>query len=68
MRAAEIKVGGVYRAAVSERLVDVRVLQIVERYDSWSRSVRTRYEVLNLRTGRRIVFKSAQRFRREVTA
>ena len=68
MKAKEIEVGGVYRAAVSNRIVDVRVDRVREQWDTFSRSVRTRYEVTNLRTGRKLVFRSAQKFRsRSVT-
>jgi hypothetical protein len=66
MKQAEIQVGGVYRAVVSERLVDVRVDAIREQWDTFSRSLRTRYEVTNLRTGRKLRFRSAQKFRRPV--
>jgi len=63
MRKGDVTVGGVYRSTVSGRAVSVRVDRVTDRWDPLSRTVRTRYEVTNLRTGRRLTFRSAQRLR-----
>lgn len=57
MKQNEIEKGGVYRAKVSERIVDVRVDEIAPG---------PRYAVTNLKTGRRLTFRSAQKFRSRV--
>lgn len=62
MKAAEIKVGHVYTAKVSGKLTKVRVDTI---RDAWQGYRGKYYDVTNLTTGRRITFRSAQRFRRE---
>jgi hypothetical protein len=56
MKKADVKVGGLYRAKVNDRLTTVRV-------DSLSNS--GGYNVTNLTTGKRIFFRSAMRFREE---
>jgi hypothetical protein len=70
----EIKVGGVYVAKVSGRLVSVRVDRIREASSSGSITDRrgrvkpliTVFDVTNLLTGRMTTFRSAARFREEV--
>lgn len=71
MKAHEIKTGGYYTAKVSGQLVTVRVDTIGTR-DKYRRGrdgklpiihTVTAYHVTNMRTGRPLVFKSAQRFR-----
>ena len=70
MKANEIKVGSVYVAKVSGRLTDVRVDAIRFATD-YTRGrfglTGTFYEVTNLDTGRKLVFRSAAKFRREAT-
>lgn len=61
MRQSEVKVGGIYIAKVSNRLVSVR-LDRIETPSGTRRSV-TRFHVTNLRTGRKTVFRSAAKFR-----
>lgn len=60
MRTSELRIGSSYVAKVSGRLVPVRL----ERIDDCQ--PRTRYHVHNQRSGRRLVFRSAQRFHREI--
>jgi len=66
MKKSEIKVGGVYVAKVSNRLVKVRVDSICEKlrgnryYDG--------YGVTNLYTGRTAFFRSAAKFRHATCA
>ena len=66
MKLSEIQVGGRYRAKVSGRLVVVRVSKI-EQAPAFSvtsgNHYRTRIEVVNEATGRRIILRSAQRLR-----
>jgi len=57
----DIKVGGHYRAKVSNKLVPVRVLDI------YKNSGGDRYQVWNLVTGRKTTFKSAAKFQSEIT-
>jgi len=66
MKHKEIKVDGTYLAKVSGRIVPVKVLQIDERYNSFSERYHNVYYVRNLRTGRGLTFRSSQRFREEV--
>lgn len=74
----QIKVGGLYRASVSGRVVTVRVDEIdndaMGRWKGSDYSGRskgfgraTRYACTNLATGRKIQIKSAAKFRSEVT-
>lgn len=65
MKAKDIKVGGRYAAKVSGNLVVVRVddIQNPQRGTSY-RTNRTCYEVTNLKTKRKLVFRSAAKFRR----
>ena len=63
MKKAEIKAGGIYVAKVSGKLTSVRVDAINES----SFSSRTIYAVMNLKTGRKITFRSAMRFRAPAT-
>lgn len=58
MLAEEIKVGELYRAKVSNRIVTVRVDAIRENFEG-----RRRYSVTNLNTNRKITFRSAAKFR-----
>lgn len=64
MKANEILIGAMYAAKVSGRVVPVRVLRKIERFIR-ERSV-THWEVLNTMTGRTIVVRSCQRFRKEI--
>lgn len=60
----EIKVGGRYGARVSGKFVSVRVDAIRETFTSRA-SGATVYDVTNLSTGRKLTFRSAQKFRWE---
>lgn len=64
MKAEDIKVGGHYIAKVSNKLVTVRVTGID--YHPSAKSDKAFYHVINLSTGRRTTFRSAQKFRSEV--
>lgn len=64
MKKNEIKVGGHYRAKVSNRLTTVRVDAIRER--NGFKKTETTYDVTNLSTGRKTTFRSATKFRNEV--
>lgn len=65
MKRAEIKVGGKYQARVSGNFVTVQVDAIRKRRGFADRE-ETVYDVTNLRTGRKITFRSAAKFRKEV--
>ena len=69
MKLSEIEVGGRYRANVSGHLVVVRV-EKVEQVPAFSvtsgNHFRTRIEVVNEATGRRIMFRSPQRLRAKI--
>jgi len=71
MKAAEVKIGGVYLAKVSGRLVHLRIDRTDEslsiRYGG-RRSRRQTWYATNLDTGREVFVKSATRLRREVSA
>ena len=58
MKAAQITVGCVYDAKVSDRVVPVKVVNVGRDFRN-----RVRYECVNLTTGRTITVRSAQRFR-----
>jgi hypothetical protein len=66
MKAAEIKVGGIYHANVSGKKVRVRIDNIHQRTGEYFNGRRvkaqTQYTVTNLFTGRTLVFRSAKRF------
>ena len=66
MKASEIKVGGIYLAKVSNKLTRVRVDGVRKRGDWMKRDV-TEYDVTNLATGRKTTFRSAAKFRKEVS-
>ncbi len=71
MKKKEIEVGKVYWAPVNGFIKKVRVDNIEER-EGYSgnfggRKAVTRYHVTNLRTGRKTTFRSASKFRSEVT-
>ncbi len=70
MLANEIVVGGVYVAKVSNVLTHVRVDEIDDNaYKGYSQGKvkrGTKYNVTNLRTGRRTSFRSASKFRQQV--
>lgn len=68
MKQAEIKVGGHYRAKVSRQLVTVRVDAIEDNPfgGAGDPSSHTAFHCTNLETGRKLVFRSAQKFREEV--
>lgn len=63
MKKSEIKVGGLYRAKVSGRIVTVRVDAIREDWRPDGRPLPTKYDVTNLATGRKTIFRSAVKFR-----
>lgn len=64
MKSSEITIGSTYLARVSGKFVHVKVLEIREEFrGEKSRRV---YFVVNLATNRRLVFRSAQKFRREI--
>lgn len=73
MKKSEIKVGGLYLAKVSGQLTTVRVDAIRERERAGSLTDKngrikpgiTVYDVTNLRTGRKTMFRSAAKFRCE---
>ncbi len=67
MKKSEIKVGGHYRAKVSNNLTTVRVDGIEDRSYSFEKA-HTAYHVINLATGRKLTFRSAAKFRSEVIA
>lgn len=62
MKKAEIKVGGMYRARISGKFVDVRVDRIRQRVNGAGRDA-TVFDVTNLTTGRTTTFASAAKFR-----
>ena len=66
MKAKEIEQGKTYLARVSGKVVRVRVDAIREVNGIGSRShcLEKRYDVTNLKTGRRTVFRSAAKFLR----
>jgi hypothetical protein len=64
MTKKEIQVGNVYIAKVSGALCRVRVTGIRE-IEATNTKKLTRYEAVNLETGRSITVRSAARFRRE---
>lgn len=66
MKKADIKVGGLYAAKVSNKLVTVRVESITERDGNGIVKDGTNYRCTNLNTGRTVVFHSAAKFRGEV--
>ncbi len=74
MKKNEIRVGGLYLAKVSGNLTTVRVDAIcdVEEVRGWRNSTGrlrkavNRYDVTNLKTGRKTTFRSAAKFRSEV--
>jgi hypothetical protein len=66
MKKHQIKVGGLYTAMVTDQLVTVQVDGIGT--DIYMGVEKTHYYVTNLKTGRKLVFKSAARFRKEIGA
>lgn len=64
MKKSEIKVGGIYTARVGGKYTTVRVDAIRE-CSGWERDV-TRYDCTNLTTNRKVMFRSAAKFRKEV--
>ncbi len=67
MKKSEIKVGGHYVSKVSNNLTTVMVDDIEDRPYSFGKA-HTAYHVTNLITGRKLTFRSAAKFRSEVTA
>lgn len=69
MKGKDIKIGGEYYAKVSGRIVPVRVDSLGGRTSQTSngRAFHNTWICTNLMTGRRIVVKSAQRFRDPAT-
>lgn len=65
MKAKDIERGKHYRAKVSGKLTTVRVDEIVS---DWRDPNKKRFNVTNLATGRRTIFRSAAKFRCPVTA
>ena len=70
MKKAEIRVGGLYNAKVNGMTQVVRVDEIREYNPSFGGfrqigKAQMRYDVTNLRTGRRLTFRSAARFKEE---
>lgn len=65
MLKAQIKVGGIYIAKVSNKLVRVRVDRILNQ-TRWKSIAATSYACTNLATGREVRFRSAAKFREEV--
>ena len=63
MKANEIHIGSTYTARVSGNFVTVRVDAIREHITRASEPRRLSYDVTNLTTGRKLVFRSAQKFR-----
>jgi hypothetical protein len=59
----DVKVNGVYEAKVNGRLVSVRLLGVRE-MQTGPKASRWRYDCLNLRTGRKVTFRSAAKFLR----
>jgi hypothetical protein len=59
MKAKDIRVGGEYVAKVSNRLTVVVVTGMRDNYNG-----RTVYDVINVRTGRRLWFSSAAKFQK----
>lgn len=72
MKQKEIKVGGIYKAKVSNKIVSVKVTEIEESCTGSYKvghpkpKRRTLYHVTNLSTGRKTTFRSASKFRSEV--
>lgn len=66
MTASQVKVGGVYLAKVSNRIVEVRLDKIDSidmRQGTMGLVTKRIYRVTNLRTGRQTSFRSASKFR-----
>lgn len=70
MKAADIKIQGIYEAKVNGKLVPVRVNRISTNAMRSAGSIqdRTTYGVTNLKTGRTTTFRSAAKFRREINS
>jgi len=64
MKATELRINEVYLAKVSGRIVPVRLDRIQLRIHHSSGRAYREYHVTNLRTGRKLTFRSPQRFRR----
>lgn len=62
MKKSEIKIGGIYVAKVSNKLVNVRV-DSIKTVPSYGDRTTTRYGVTNLATWRQTSFRSATKFR-----
>jgi len=65
MKKQDIKVGGLYKAKVSGKVVTVRVDRIKDQ-TSFNGKAATSYDVTNLSTGRKTTFRSAMKFRSAV--
>jgi len=65
MKKSEIEIGGTYTAKVSGNIVPVKVIEQRTRYDFSGRAC-IGWRCRNTATGREIVVKSAQRFRRKI--
>jgi superfamily I DNA/RNA helicase len=66
MKKNEVQVGGVYVAMVSNKLTEVRITAIDEKPAYGRIKASTIYRAVNLKTGREVSFRSAQKLRREV--
>lgn len=64
MKHKDIRVGGLYQARVGANITIVRVDAIREVFHR-SQNGTYVYDVVNLKTKRRVTFRSCQRFRRE---
>jgi hypothetical protein len=65
LKKASIKVGSHYTAKVSGKIVTVRV-DAIRDFTATSFKPWTRYDCVNLATGRKLVFRSAAKFRAEM--
>lgn len=63
MKKSEIKLGGLYKARVSDKIVTVRVEEIYTRDGHGYTRDGTSYRCTNLSTGRSVTFRSAAKFR-----
>lgn len=69
MKTRDVRIGGHYEAKVSGRIQVIRITSMREVFSpDGSRSLGTRFEAVNVATGRAVFVKSPQRLRREVTA
>lgn len=67
MKARDVQIGRLYLVKVSGALCTVRITAIEDRWHPFSDRKTTIYRGVNLKTGRDVTCKSAQRLRCEVT-